>query len=287
MFCDEENFAELLTQKIDKKIIEKGNEYIDILIDLSASSSKLILSLFKIILNNKKIKITILYTEAKVYEPIYEEYIKLKNEFLEDSPLSTTRGNEIVVNSNEYSEGAKEASDLIVAFAPFKFGRINRIVSDIDESILLNSDGRLIWLVGSPNFTDEKAKRHRINMLKEINNITEENADKVYEISTLDYKETLVRLEEIYLNNFNYHINIADLGSKMQTLAISIFYHIRPDVSVYYVIPKQYNSNRYSHGVKCHWEINFGSVNSFLGTIKKVDEIEIEYKNNDNIPFHL
>ncbi len=134
---------------------------------------------------------------------------------------------------------------------------------------------------------DEEAKRNRIEMLKEINNINEQNSERVYEVSTLDYKETLVRLEEIYLTNFNYHINIADLGSKMQTFAISIFYHIRPDVSVYYVIPKEYNSNRYSHGVKCHWEINFASVDIFLNTIKKIDQIEIEFVNKDNIPFHL
>ncbi len=43
MFCDEENFAELLDQRIKNKIIEKGNKFIDVIIDLSVSSSKLIL----------------------------------------------------------------------------------------------------------------------------------------------------------------------------------------------------------------------------------------------------
>lgn len=285
MFCDEDLFSEFLHEKLNNKIKEKNGLSIDIIIDLSVCSSKLILTLLKIVFEIKRINLIILYTEARIYYPLFEEFIMNKEKFLEDSELSTTSGYETIVNSNEYSEGTKESPDLIVAFAPFKAGRINKIVSDIDESILLNNDKRLIWIIGSPNFSNDNDKRNRISMLKEINGVNEDPSNKIFEVSTLDYKETILRLENIYLANFNYHINIADLGSKMQTLAISIYYHIRPDVSVYYALPKEYNSNRYSQGVKCHWKIDFRDFNEFITQMESIDRFEIEYKQDSKYPF--
>jgi len=284
MFCDEEQFSLTLLNLLKARILEKGQD-IKIILDISVCSSKLILSLFKLLFELRQVDLLVLYTEAKVYYPLYEEFIEDKTKLLADSDLSTTNGYEDIINSNEYSEGAKESSDLVIAFAPFKVGRINKIVSDIDESILLNNDNRLIWIIGEPNFEKDEDKVNRKQMLKEINGIIELK-ENIYDVSTLDYKETLHRLELIYQNNLNYHINIADLGSKMQTIGISIFYHIRPDVSVYYALPLVYNSSRYSHGAKCHWKIDFTNFSKYIELIKKIDELEISYTNPQDKEFY-
>jgi len=281
MFCDDEAFSQFLTDKIKNK--KSQGDSINILLDISVCSSKLILMLLKIIFSINRVALTILYTEALIYYPLYEEYLNEKQKFLEDSEYSATRGHEKTVNSNEYSEGGKENPDLIIAFAPFKVGRINKIVSDIDESILLNNNGRLIWIIGDPNFPEDIDKTNRMTMLKEINSIDATDC-RIHNVGTLNYKDTISTLESIYKQNEMFHINIADLGSKMQTLGISIFYHIRPDVSVYYAIPKIYNSHRYSDGVKKHWFIDFGNIKDLKKIINKIDCQEIIYEPSEGYP---
>jgi hypothetical protein len=282
MFCDDDSFMQLLTDKILKT--QDSAKTINVLLDISVCSSKLILMLLKVIFSIKCIKIRILYTEALTYYPLFEEFQINKEKFLNDSEYSSTRGHEKSINSNEYSEGAKENPDLVVAFAPFKVGRIEKIISDIDESILLNNNNRLIWIIGNPNFDSTTDKTNRMQMLKEINNITDSDDCKIHNVSTLNYKETITTLESIYQQNSLFHMNIADLGSKMQTLGISIFYHIRPDVSVYYAIPKQYNSHRYSAGVKKHWFINWGLIGDFISLINKIDSLNINYVVSEGYP---
>lgn len=282
MFCDEDGFYNLLHQKLANKI-EQSNREISIIIDLSVCSSKLILSLTKLLFDIRRINLTVLYTEASIYYPLYEEFIKQKEMFLNDSPFSMTSGYEDIINSNEFSEGAKESSDLVIAFAPFKVGRINKIVSDIDESILLNNDNRLIWIVGHPNFSEHEDCIKRIEMTKEINGIDEFSV--VYDVPTISYKATIQKLEEIYRSNPQFHINIADLGSKMQTMGISLFYHFRPDVSVYYALPRVYNSNRYSAGVKQYWRIEFGLFQDIVDTMNMTDQLEIIFQNPNDATF--
>lgn len=282
MVCDEEGFLDKLYERIQSKINLIGGRNVSILLDISVCSSKLILNLFKVLFKVQDVNVKILYSEAATYFPTYEEFITNKASFLEDSELSTTRGIEDIINSNEYSEGAKENTDLVIAFAPFKVGRINKIVSDIDESILLNSENRLFWIIGDPNFTNNRDRLNRIEMIREINGLLKHEGQ---EVSTLNYKATLEILESIYQKHSNYHINIADLGSKMQTIGISIFYYIRPDVSVYYALPKQYNSSRYSQGTKCHWKIDFGDFRNIIRIINKVDTLDIRFKNEDNLNF--
>lgn len=282
MHCDNESFIQLLTEKIQRRCTSNS---VKVLLDLSVCSSKLILMLMKVLLDIKEVELTIVYTEADIYFPLFSEYDKHKEKFEYDSDYTSTRGYEKTINSNEYSEGSKENPDLIVAFAPFKAGRINRIVSEIDESILLNSYHRLVWIIGHPNFDKEEDSQNRMLMLKEINGISDEDC-RLHDVGTLNYKEIISVLENIYQENSKYHMNIADLGSKMQTLGISIFYHIRPDVSVYYAIPQEYNSHRYSTGVKKHWIIEFRSIKDLISLISKVDNITIKYELNEGFdPF--
>jgi len=282
MFCDEDGFYNNLHQKVLNKVEQNDGE-VSIIIDLSVCSSKLILSLTKLLFDIRRVKLTVVYTEAATYFPLYEEFANQKEKFLGDSEFSMTSGYEDIINSNEFSEGAKENSDLVIAFAPFKVGRINKIVSDIDESILLNNDNRLIWIVGHPNFSNAHDCVNRISMTRQINEIDETAI--VYDVPTISYKATIQKLEEIYRSNPQFHINIADLGSKMQTIGISLFYHFRPDVSVYYALPRVYNSNRYSAGIKQHWMIEFGSFDAIIDTMNKTDQLDIAFDNPNNLLF--
>lgn len=89
-------------------------------------------------------------------------------------------------------------------------------------------------------------------------------------------KDTLKVLDQIYIkNNLDFHINISALGSKMQTLGIALFCYMKPDISVYHAIPKQYNPMRYSEGCKETWLIDFGDIKSIRKTLNEVGLVSI------------
>ena len=215
------------------------------------------------------VELTVTYSEALKYFPRYSEYNKNKKVFKEKNIVV----DESVILSPDYSGGNKSNADLIVSFPNFKGQRVKNIISEIDETILLKPDDRLIWIIGDPNTTTDEATKRK-EMMIYINEIQDEA--KIYEVSTLFYKKTIEKLEHIYIeNNLQYHINIADLGSKMQTLAIAIYGLIRPDISVYYTIPKTYGSSKYSEGVKDIWLLALGSTAEIMRKINSIDTLEL------------
>jgi hypothetical protein len=268
IFCDERGFINSLSDKISKKINIK-QEPVKIMFDISVCSSKLILSVIKVLLN-LNIQLTIVYTEANRYFPEYSTYIKNPEEFKKNNTVN----NEIAVLNSDYSGGNKTNPDLVISFPNFKAQRAKNIISEIDETILLKPDDRLIWIVGDPHMENQE-RANRKNMMLDINEIPEDA--KIYEVSTLFYKKTIEQLEVIYQKyNVKCHINIADLGSKMQTLAIALFCNIRPETSIYYASPKTYDTSNYSEGVKDYWIIEFGIIQELVTKINSIDKMVIE-----------
>ena len=270
LFCDETGFIEQLVDKIKKRIPKVPRPIV--LFDVSSCSSKLILTVLKA-LTELDIKLIILYTDAEKYYPDYNEYMSNPEKFKDELSAGTSRGIDNVIISNDFSGDSKRNPDFIVAFPTFKPGRARNINAEIDESISLETNERIVWIVGDPNM-QEGDRRNRKQMLREINGI--DDSVTAYEVSTLYYKDTLERLDLIYNKNFlNFHINIADLGSKMQTVAICLFCLLRPDVSVYFAVPNGYNYEGYSIGINKCWEIDFGDSSDLRALLNKVDQIEL------------
>jgi len=269
LFCDETGFNYRLKEIIEKKIIIKEEQLVKIMFDISVCSSKLILNVIKTLFE-LNIDLTIVYTEAEIYYPLYSEYISDKKLFKEKNTVT----NETVVLNSDFAGGNKVTPDLVISFPNFKAQRAKNIISEIDETILLKPDDRLIWIIGSPNINEEEKANDRKKMMIEINDI--DTNSRIYEVSTLYYKKTIEQLESIYQNhNLINHINIADLGSKMQTIGICLYCLIRPEISIYHTLPKSYGTFRYSSGTKCFWAIRFGNLDSVRQSINNIDTINI------------
>ena len=269
--CNEDNFISNLREHL-KQIIEL-NKKPKILFDISVCSSKLLLSVIKVLFEFD-VDLKIVYSEAEVYHPTFNEFNKERNKLDTEEDYGIASGVEKVILSPEYPGSFKENPDLIVAFLTFKPERTKAIIADIDETLLIRPDKRIMWIVGNPHIIDEEIKRQRKEIMKEINNIP--LGCPTYEVSTFDYKETLKTLDKIYNdNNLEFNINISALGSKMQTLGIAIFCYVRPEVSVYFAIPKKYNPKRYSEGCKATWQINFYELGNTRKILDKVGQLEI------------
>ncbi len=277
--CDSDSFSEVLRKRIVEKISQKGN--IKIVFDISVCSSKLLLTSLNVLLDSN-IELKIVYSEAAIYYPIYEEYLKNPNYLKDRNMIGISQGVNTVSLSQDYvGDNIDNKPEFAIAFPTFKPDRTKTTLIEIDEGIFSEIKKRLIWIVGQPHM-EEPHRSNRIKMLREINEINDgEDSPTSYEISTLDYKETMSILEKIYQEKINqYHINISDLGSKMQSLGIALYCHIRPEISIYFSVPAQYNPERYSEGVKNHWVVDFGSIYKLIDQLNSVDTIRIRNKIN-------
>jgi len=268
--CDEEDLTKNLRGLLQQ--IVKSQQKPKVIFDISVCSSKLLISAIKILLEFD-INLQILYSEAAIYHPTFEEFEKEPEKWTTEEGFGIARGVGRIIPSPEYPGAKKENPDLIVAFLTFKPERTKSIITDIDETLLIRPEKRIIWIVGDPHM-DEKNKGKRKKMMREINNILKEFP--AYEVCTFDYKKTLKILDQIYnTKNLDLHINISALGSKMQTLGIAIFCYVRPDVSVYLATPKEYNPKQYSEGCKATYQINFGYLKEIKNILDKVWRLEI------------
>lgn len=267
--CDEDNFTNNLREYLGQII--RSEKKPKILFDISVCSSKLLISVIKVLLEFN-IYLRIVYSEAAVYHPTPEEFEKEHNKWTTEEEFGIARGVGKRIPIPEYPGFSKENPNLIVAFLTFKPERTKAIIADIDEALLIRIDKRIKWIVGEPHMDDEN-KRKRKEIMKEINKIPA--GCPAYEVCTFNYKETLKTLDKIYnANNLDFHINISALGSKMQTLGIAIFCYANPDVSVYVAMPKEYDSKRYSEGTKATWQIDFGDLRNIRDILDRVGRLE-------------
>ena len=271
--CDNEDFTDNLRKCLSRlNECQQSNQKLKVILDISVCSSKLILSAIKVFFEFD-IYLKIVYSEAITYHPTYEEFQREPEKWTTEEGFGIAQGVSNVIPSPEYPGIRRENPDLIIAFPTFKPERTNTIITYIDEAALMRQRDRIIWIIGDPHM-DEDIKQKRKDIIRKINKIPDDIAS--YEVSTFDYKETLKALEGIYKNKgLEYHMNISALGSKMQSLGISVFAYIRPDVSVYLAIPQKYNPSQYSEGCKATWQINFGDLTNIRNILNKEGKLEV------------
>ena len=268
--CDKNNITQNLREYLSLFI--KSNKKPKIIFDISVCSSKLLLSVMKVLFEFD-IYLQIIYSEAAIYHPTWDEFKKEPAQWTIEECFGITRGVGKVIPSPEYPGSIKQNPNLIIAFLTFKSERTQAIITDIDETLLIRPKKRIKWIIGDPHIDDEH-KRKRKEIMKKINKIPEECP--TYEVCTFNYKDTLKTLDKIYNDDYlDFHINISALGSKMQTLGIAIFCYVRPEVSVYFAIPKEFNPKQYSEGCKATWKINFGDITNIKSMVNKVGQLEI------------
>jgi hypothetical protein len=269
--CDVEDFTKRLRELLSRAV--KAKQKPKVIFDISVCSSKLLLLAMKILLEFD-VYLRIVYSEAAIYHPTLEEYEKEPEKWTTEKGFGIARGVGQVIPSPEHPGSRRENPDLIIAFLTFKPERTEAIIADIDETLLRRPSKRVICIIGDPHI-DEITKVKRKEMMRKINEKILEDAIS-YEVCTLNYKETLKILDQIYKSkNLDFHINISALGSKMQSLGISLFWYIRPDVSIYLAIPKEYNPKQYSEGCKATWQVDFGNLGNIRGILDKVGQLEI------------
>ncbi len=238
--------------------------------DISSCTSQLIITILKILFEFD-VNLQVVYSEADIYHPIIDEKEHYISQTVAEN-ISLTKGVSTIFIDQEFSgcniDGLPEA---LIIFATFTIERTLSIISYVDESLHDSPKDRIIWIIGIPHLQEN---RWRVEFLKEINKISDTTPS--LNISTFNYKDTISNLEKEYQKlNYRYHLNIAPLGSKMQSLGISIFNYFHPDVTIIFAPPKEYGSKRYTEGTKNIWKIDFGEVKNIRMLLDEIGMIEI------------
>ncbi|MFX0196437.1 MAG: hypothetical protein ACFFCW_09970 [Candidatus Hodarchaeota archaeon] len=267
MQCDVENFVPNLRQTF-LRICQK-EDCPKITFDISSCSSKLLLSVMKILLESN-IELRIVYSEANVYHPTKSE-IEKNEKSVKKGALS--KGVAEVLPSSEHPGYNLDAlPDAVIAFATFNPERTKSMIVELDESLLEMSEDRVNWVLGHPHHPKDA---WRSDYLKEINKISD--TAPLFKESTFYYKNTLTLLYKLWQKNFSkYHLNISPLGSKMQSLAISLFHYIKPDITITFSPPLKYDASNFSEGCKATWMIDLGSLGEIRNALDEVGIIKIK-----------
>lgn len=249
---------------IDKKFKDFLLDPEEIVVNISAMTKLLILvCLCK--LSVFKGTLRIVYSEAEDYAPTLSEYEESKHE-MENIAKFPSRGFESVIRTKCLSSIRMQGQPVsMVAFTSFNEQLVRHMLGTI-------SPHRLLFINGRSPRTDytwrEQATQEIHKQLIEeywIDNFTDKSGRLTRVASTLDYRETIDRIDEIY-RQFGTHERIicAATGSKMQTVGLFFSKMMHPDIHIEYPTPDSYFVKGMSKGIRKVHEVVVPQFSGFL-----------------------
>lgn len=267
--CDSSDFASRLRSLL-REVTSKSRPA-KVTFDISVCSSRVLVTALTILLEFA-IELRGVYSEAGVYHPTKEEYDAEPEKWIKEEGHGLTHGVSAVTPSPDHPGSRRDVlPEGIIVFPTFKPERARAIIAHVDPSLHVRPEHRVVWLVGKPHLPDDL---WRAEVVREINEIPPSAPS--YEVSTFDYRETVAAIERVYGPfNCKYHVTIAPLGSKLQSVGIVLFWYTRPEVSIVFASPKEYNAAQYSEGCKAVWCIDFGPTSELRALLDTVGQVEV------------
>lgn len=240
----------------------------EVIVDISAMSKLLILlTLCK--LTSFRGCVRIVYCEAEEYAPTQEEFER-EGEQMGSISAFPSQGVESIIRTKCLSSIRMQGQPVsLITFTSFNEQLVRHMLGTL-------SPHRLVFINGRPDRSDyawrEKATQQihqRLIAEYSIDNpINDETGLLERNASTLDYTETINRLDEIYSQIGLYErIIVAATGSKMQTVGLFIGKMIYPDMHVEYPTPNSYFVSGLSRSVRSVHELIFRNFKDFTKSL--------------------
>ena len=216
----------------------------EVYIDISAMSRLLIVQTIVGVMEVRR-TISIIYTEALSYPPEEQEFL---DGISTEGPAPTFLSSGIfeIVSTPELSSVSMMGRPIrLVSFPSFDKSQLSNLVQEIQPA---HND----VIHGIPPSTHLSWRKEAIDRLNGATISVLQHVD-VYEVSTLDYRETIALILELYAKYSAFdRIVIAPTGSKMQAVAIGILRSALPDLQIVYPTPLEFvNPSRYTEGSRC------------------------------------
>lgn len=254
------NTEDIVAEKLKPLLTEVD----EIVLDISAMTKLLILvSLCK--LEEYRGSLRIVYTEAGDYAPTENDYEHSKEE-MELIARFPSQGFQSIIRTKCLGSIRMQGQPVsMIAFTSFNEQLVRHMLGTI-------SPHRMFLINGRPPRADyawrEKATQEIHKKLIQqytADNAMDENGLLHRVASTLDYKDSIHRLEEIYVEVGNYErIICAATGSKMQTVGLFFAKVMHPDIHIEYPTPDSYFVKGMSTGIRTVHEIVIPHFSKFL-----------------------
>ena len=234
-----------------KKLKDFTQGFGHIFIDISGMSRLLIVQTLAALIYNQNQQVSIIYGEADKYPPSKAEF-QQPNNIAEPVFSYLSSGIIEIALTPELSSVAMLGEPLrLVAFPSFDPSQLTNLIHELQPAYL-----ELIH--GIP---PSQENQWRKSAIRELNFSALDGLYRIeneHEASTLDYRETLHKLLEIYAKrNMFDRIVISPTGSKMQAIAVGLFRAALHDVQIVYPTPQVFTSpNEHTLGLRQLYQLD-------------------------------
>ena len=241
----------------------------EVIVDITAMTKLLILiTLFKLQDCDKRVRI--IYSEAEDYAPSEKEYESSKSE-MEFFAKRPSRGFEAIIRAQCLSSIRMQGQPLsLIAFTSFNEQLVRHMLGSIIPHHLFFINGR----PPRPDFAWRERATQEIHapIIGEYpsdNPIEATTGKLIRAAGTMDFKETFVKIDEIYRQYGLYErIICAATGSKMQTVGLFFAKVAHPDIHIEYPTPDSYFVKGLSKGIRAVHEVVFENFRAFAQILK-------------------
>ena len=224
-----------------------------VFVDISGMSRLLIVQTLVALLRGPFDVTSVLYCEAARYLPSEAECVAAMKKSGGRALSYLSSGVVEVAVTPELSSVAMPGEAVrLIAFPSFDPTQLVNVVHELQPTY---SD----VMHGVP---PREENRWRTGAVRELNGkaLAALQGATSYEISTMDYRETLQVLTSIYSERGAFdRLVIAPIGSKMQSVAVALFRATLSDVQIVYPVPQEFaTAEEYTVGIRCVHQVDFG-----------------------------
>lgn len=281
---------------------EKGVAHV--IFDTSGASGNLILSVIHTLAKCAvagRLTLTIAYAEPEHYFPSEEKYQTQGEELVlracqagDDTSLHEHGVSEVEINELFPGYSQDNRQEYILAIPSYRTERLTRCLRRLTDEPLSDPDSYVHWILGVP---PSEERRWRLELQErviqrllcevggnpenaDIKLLTQDNCSKV---STLDYRQIMSLMFHKVDTNLGKNISVVHMGSKLQAVGVSLVLSVRPEVTVCFARPEQYNPAQYSRGVGASWKVLIDDVGRLvkelgrIGTLRFISRLEPEW----------
>jgi len=288
------NIHRTITAIIDT--IEKVPEQrINIVFDISGASANFIISvMYALFKRAQRIQLTVIYAEAEEYFPR-----KILWDSDEDGCIAQACdfGNQDTFldygvenpERNELYPGLFHDArpDFVIAIPGYRTQRLVRCISAVGDQILANPRQSIYWIFGVPPRSERtwRLELQRKMLLRIFNEFSGSKISECSELfdcsnskncSTLNYKEVLTSIIEIADKQLGKRITIVPMGSKLQSIGLSLALAVREEIGITIARPSKFNPQNYSKATGPCYSLSLGPLNEVLHNLRRVGELKFQ-----------
>ena len=249
-----------------------------VLVDIS-TMSKLEIMLVLNVCNGLSVRVRVFYCEAQSYGPSQAEFKEAKDQKQIHQPsLQIFTGVHGVVRVDSLASVAMQGQPTAaIVFMSFNDALTQVLLNTVYPSRLFLINGRPpvhAWREEATAWIHDQVRRE----WEDDNPVEPSNGEGVAKprrvVSTLDYRETVSLLLELYWQlSVNHRILLAPAGSKLQAVGCYLMKALHPDIHIEYPSPEGFLPP-YSIGMGTRWLLDLGQVSERIAEISRAERRE-------------